>query len=173
MRAWLRARCGEAVPTLVERLLIELDAAAARRWPTPGGELHAYRGRLVFAPAGKAATAKEPVYLDLSRPGLHDVPSWRGAFRVDRVESGGLPVATARLLELRARRPGDRFQAGSGRQPRSLKLQFQAAGVPARQRGGPIVCSGDAIVYVPGLGIDARAVADVGEAQVGLEWLPA
>ena len=30
--------------------------------------------------------------------------------------------------------PGDRFQAGVGRPPRSLKLQFQAAGLPAWQR---------------------------------------
>jgi tRNA(Ile)-lysidine synthase len=81
-------------------------------------------------------------------------------------------VAKARLLELRARRAGDRFQAGAGRPPRSLKLQFQAAAVPARQRAGPIVCSEGALVYVPGLGIDARSLGAPGEAQVALTWLP-
>lgn len=174
LRAWLRARCGEtAPPSLVERLLIELEGAAARHWPAPGGELHAYRGRLVFEPMRQALAPEAAGLVDLSRPGLHEVPSWRGAFRVERVESGGLRAVAARSLELRARRPGDRFQAGAGRPPRSLKLQFQAAGVPARQRGGPVVCSDDAIVYVSGLGIDARALAAPGEVQVALTWLPA
>ncbi len=174
LRAWLRARCGEtAPPSLVERLLSELEGAAARRWPAPGGELHAYRGRLVFEPTRQALAPEAAALVDLSRPGLHEVTSWQGAFRVERVESGGLRAVAARSLELRARRPGDRFQAGAGRPPRSLKLQFQAAGVPARQRGGPVVCSEDAIVYVSGLGIDARALAAPGEVQVALTWVPA
>jgi tRNA(Ile)-lysidine synthase len=40
-------------------------------------------------------------------------------------------------------------------------------------RDGPIVCSDGVTVFVPGLGIDARARAAAGEAQVGLAWLPA
>ena len=52
--------------------------------------------------------------VDLSRPGLHDIPAWRGTFRVEAVEEGGVPVSDAAALELRARAPGDRFQAGPG-----------------------------------------------------------
>ena len=69
-------------------------------------------------------------------------------------------------------RPGERFQAGLGRPPRSLKKQYQAAGVPAWQRSGPLVYSGGVPVFVPGSGIDARA-SRRGEPQVGLAWLPA
>jgi tRNA(Ile)-lysidine synthase len=83
-----------------------------------------------------------------------------------------MPLPVAAQLEMRARRPGDRFQAGPGRPARSLKLQFQAAGVPARQRTGPVLCHRDALVFVAGLGVDARALAPPGEAQVALAWRP-
>ena len=50
--------------------------------------------------------------VDLSHAGRHEIAAWSGAFRVDRVEEGGIAVAAAARLELRARAPGDRFQAG-------------------------------------------------------------
>jgi tRNA(Ile)-lysidine synthase len=98
---------------------------------------------------------------------------WRGAFRVDAVERGGIAAAEAARLVVRARAPGDRFQAGARRPARSLKLQYQARGVAPTDRDGPIVCREDgAIVFVAGLGIDARAVAADGERQVAIAWLP-
>ena len=81
-------------------------------------------------------------------------------------------MRTAMHLELRARAPRDRFQAGAGRPPRSLKLQFQARGIAPGLRDGPIAESDGTVVYVPGLGIDARALAAAGEAQVSIRWLP-
>src|SRR6185295_15896513 len=97
---------------------------------------------------------------------------WGGAIEVRRVASGGIPVAAAARLELRDRRPGDRFQAGVGRPARSLKLQFQAAGLPAWQRGGPLLVREGVLVFVAGLGIDARALASPGEPQLALAWRP-
>jgi tRNA(Ile)-lysidine synthase len=183
LRAWLHERCGRPVPpSLGARLCVELDERAVHRWPAPGGELHSYRGRLSFAPTRAVRSPAPPLpetsppvpamHLDLSRPGRHEVPAWRGSFRVDAVAAGGLAVARAARLELRARRPDDRFQAGAGRPPRSLKLQFQAAAVPSQGRQGPIVCCDGVLVYVPGLGMDARAVALPGEEQVTLTWSP-
>ncbi|HSC62288.1 MAG TPA: tRNA lysidine(34) synthetase TilS [Caldimonas sp.] len=110
--------------------------------------------------------------VDLSCPGRHEVPAWHGSFLVDRVEAGGLSVAKASRLELRARAPGDSFQAGEGRPRRSLKLQFQAKGVAPTLRDGPILCSYGVTAFVPGLGLDARARAAAGEVQVALAWLP-
>ena len=78
----------------------------------------------------------------------------------------------AARLEVRERRPGDRFQAGAGRPPRSLKLQFQAAGLPAWQRQGPVLSRDGVPVFVAGLGLDARALAPPGEPQLALAWLP-
>jgi tRNA(Ile)-lysidine synthase len=76
-------------------------------------------------------------------------------------------------LELKPRSGGERFQAGIGRPPRSLKKQYQAAAVPAWEREGPLVYSGGQLVFVPGLGIDARVIALPGQEQVALRWLPA
>jgi len=42
--------------------------------------------------------------------------------------------------------------------------------VPAWQRAGPIVCHDGVPVFVPGLGIDARARAVEGEPQVRFVW---
>ncbi|HZW76330.1 MAG TPA: TilS substrate C-terminal domain-containing protein, partial [Caldimonas sp.] len=53
-------------------------------------------------------------------------------------------------------------------------LQYQASGIAPHERDGPIVCrENGAVVFVAGLGIDARAVAAEGEAQVAIAWLPA
>ena len=150
-----------------------LASGPQRRWPAGVGELRSYRGRLQSAAAPSASTEKPSLVVDLSRAGRHEIAAWRGAFRVDRVDAGGIPVATAARLELRPRAPGDRFQAGASRPPRSLKLQFQANGVAPALRDGPIVCRDGVTVFVPGLGVDARARAAAGEAQVGLTWLPA
>jgi len=172
---WLRGALAAAPPaTLVERLMNEAaPAGPERRWPAGAGELHSYRGRLRSVAAPPATAAKPCLVVDLSRAGRHEIALWRGAFRVDRVEEGGIPVTAAARLELRPRAPGDRFQAGARRPPRSLKLQFQANGVAPALRDGPIVCRGGTTVFVPGLGVDARALASAGEAQVALTWLPA
>jgi tRNA(Ile)-lysidine synthase len=174
LRRWLALALGAPAPAaLVERLLAQALPTGARRWAVPGGELHSYRGRLAYA-AGSAAASPdaEPVTIDLSRPGLHEVALWHGAFRVEAVARGGVATRTAARLVVRARRPGDRFQAGAARPPRSLKLQFQSAGIAEAARAGLVVCSAERIVFVPGLGVDARAVAAADESQVALTWLP-
>lgn len=171
---WLRIALPEAPPaSLVERLMDEaLASGPQRRWPLPRGELRSYRGRLQSIDAPTAPNEKPSLVVDLSRAGRYEMGGWCGAFRVDSVAAGGLAVAAAARLELRARAAGDRFQAGAHRPPRSLKLQFQANGVAPALRDGPIVCRDGMLVFVPGLGIDARARATTGEPQIALTWLP-
>ncbi|MEO8526557.1 MAG: tRNA lysidine(34) synthetase TilS [Caldimonas sp.] len=181
LRAWLREKSGKApAAKLVERLMKELRGQGAMRWPMPSAELLSYRGRLRYeAEVASGSPSHRPsrtsrrgscTAMDLSSAGVHELAQWGGAFTVERVEAGGIALTMATRLELRARAPGDRFQAGPGRPPRSLKLQYQAAGVPTWQRSGPTACHDGALVYVPGLGIDARALAAPGEAQVSLVW---
>ena len=43
--------------------------------------------------------------------------------------------------------------------------------MPAWQRDGPLVYAGERLLFVPGLGVDARALAADGEAQIAFEWL--
>jgi len=173
--AWLRRELATAAPaSLVDRLLRETGDDDHRRWPIAGGELRSQRGVVRREAAREATIDVAPATIDLSRPGVHAVAPWHGAFRVDAVARGGIAAADAARLVVRARAPGDRFQAGARRPARSLKLQYQARSVSAALRNGPIVCREDgAPVFVAGLGIDARAVAGDGEAQVAIDWLPA
>lgn len=171
LRRWIHAQIGRPAPaSLVERLMTEVGASGAGRWPAPGGELYRYRGELRWQ-RGAAMPPGAPVRLDARQPGVYPMTEWHGALRVDRVAEGGVALAVAADLTLRARAASDRFQAGLARPPRSLKLQFQSAGVSPSERDAPVVCHGDALVFVPGLGIDARALARPGEPQCALRWL--
>jgi tRNA(Ile)-lysidine synthase len=63
----------------------------------------------------------------------------------------------SRLFSVRLRSGGERLQPDPKRPRRTLKNLFQEAGVPphARERL-PLLFCGDELVWVPGLGIDAR-----------------
>ncbi len=174
LRAWLRTTLGAPAPaSLIVRLLDELPAPRAARWPVDGGVLRAYRGRLSFAPAVAAAVdAARETTLSVRRAGRYPLPGWQGALQVRRVDEGGVPMAWLGQLELRPRVGGEQFQAGPGRPPRSLKKQYQAAGIAEPERGGPVVYSGSQLVFVPGLGIDARVVGLPGQPLAALRWVP-
>ncbi len=174
LRAWLRATLGRGAPeTLVQRLLAELAAPGAACWPAPGeGRLERHRGRLRLVAAAAPRAEPPPVWLlGALRPGRHRVGPWGGVLVVRRVRDGGVALERLRDAELRPRRGGERFQLAPGATPRSLKKQFQTLGVPESARGGPLLYAGAALVFVPGLGVDARARAVPGQPQVALQWL--
>lgn len=174
LRAWLREATGRApAAALIERLCTELPTAHGAAWSIDAElRVEAYRGllRVSRARTASAAGAREP-RLAIVRAGSHALPGWGGVLVVTRVRSQGLPAAALADVELRERRGGERFQLGPGRPARSLKKQFQAQDVSAADRDGPLVFGGDgALLFVPGLGIDARAVAAPGEPQFALRW---
>ncbi len=178
LRRWLIEAAGAAPDTLVRRLLAELPHARVGRWPAPSGELRLHRGRLRHAAAAEAAQVAIAVpavlALDLSRCGRHAVPAWGGSFVVRRAADGGVPAALLRGCVLRPRRGGEQFQRTLNTPPRSLKKHFQAAGLAAWERNGPLVYVGDALLFVPGLGIDARHRAGGSKSALrSLHWLPA
>ena len=107
-----------------------------------------------------------------SRAGTYALPGWAGALHVERVREGGVPLAWLAHLELRLRAGSEQFQSGFGRPPRSLKKQFQESGIPAWERSGPLVYSGGQLVFVPGLGLDARIVGLPEQRLARLRWLP-
>lgn len=175
LRAWLRASTGRAAPaSLVARLLLELPHLGPAEWPLGAGRLRRYRGVLRYERplALEAATVERASALSIRRAGLHALPGWGGGLQVERVEEGGVPLAWLAHLELRQRSGGEQFQSGLGRPPRGLKKQFQSASVPEWERDGPLIYSGGQLVYVPGLGLDARVIGLPGQAQVVLQWLP-
>lgn len=175
LRAWLKQRLGmAATSSLVARLMTELRPAGAARWPLPTGELRVYRSvlRHVVADDRARAGAVREQTLTVRRAGDFRLPGWGGCLRVTRSKEAGVPLAWLGHLEVKPRQGAERFQAGLGRPPRSLKKQYQAAGVPEWDRLGPLFYSGGQLVFVPGLGLDARVWALQGQAQVTLEWVP-
>jgi len=172
LRLWLRRQTGSPPPaSLVERLQLELLEARAAQWQLEGYVLHCYRGRLTCRKVLAATVSPErETKLRITRGGRYRLPGWGGELIASRVRNGGIPLAWLGQLELRARAGGEKFQAGFQRPARSLKKQYQAAGVPEWERDGPLVFSGGQLLFVPGLGIDARAVGLPGQAQLSLHW---
>lgn len=178
LRVWLHDRLGRSPPaTLLDRLDTELaKAPAGSRWPLPGAaSLLLHRARLqVRDDAASPSLRSRPscVLLSIAAPGLVDVPAWGGRLQVRAVHRDGVALARLHRCELRVRSGGERFQFTPRSTARSLKKQFQAADVPASARDAPLLwCDGE-LVFVPGLGIDARARAVPGEPQAVLQWLP-
>jgi len=180
LRAWLRLQLGRGAPeTLIERLLAQLPGARHARWPVDGDrELALYRGRLALVEAVAPQGDDHPPdggTLDLSRPGVHELPGWRGAIEVARVASGGVPPALLKACRVVARRGGEQWQAQPRSTPRGLKKQYQAAGIPSSQRDGPLLYAGEQLVFVPGLGLDARVRLHAPGRRITLtlQWRPA
>lgn len=172
LRAWIRQSHDAGAPaSLIARLLDELPMQRSARWPLGDAELRLHRGVLRRETVTMAPNEPE-AHLCIRRAGGYPLPGWAGTLRVERVREGGVPLAWLAQLELRARCGGEQFQAGLGRPPRSLKKQYQDAGVPMWDRNGPLVYSGGQLVFVPGLGLDARVVGLPGQPLVALRWLP-
>ncbi len=164
----------------VERLQTEWLASprSGARWPMDGGELRLYRS-WIFWRAEAADLGSVQVCEGrgswpcvIRRAGRHVLPDGLGVVQVRRVKLGGLPLSILSQAVWRKRQGGEQFQLGPDRPARSLKKQFQQQGVPAWARSGPLLWAGEHLLFVPGLGVDARALAQSGEAGVMLEWLP-
>ncbi len=175
LRAWLKLSSGKAAPaSLVARLMAELRPTGTARWPLDGGELRSYRAVLRWAPiGGSAERSKVAAEVELAVGGVGEfcLPGWGGCLRVMATKEQGVPLAWLGRLAIKPRAGPERFQAGLGRPPRSLKNQYQASAVPAWERDGPLFYSGGQLVFVPGLGLDARVLALPGQPQVSLQWV--
>lgn len=173
LRAWLQAHLGGPAPSsLVQRLMQELPGRVSGQWPAPGGRLRLYRGHLRLHRGEKRERWPLPRPIDLSEPGLHRCADWGGAWRVEAVAQGGVDAQCLRQLTMCARSGGGQFQHHPGGVPRSLKKAWQSAGVDQSGREGPLLFAGQRLLYLPGLGLDARCLAPAGQAQLSVEWLP-
>lgn len=171
---WCRRALGRAVPgTLIARLCAELPERYSGQWPAPGAVLRLYRGRLRTESASAVErSARAPVDIDLSCPGNYSVPTWNGSWRVASCPSGGLAKSDLCHAQLRPRLGGEKLALPPSGAPRSLKKQFQSAGVAAAVRDAPLVWADERLLFVPGLGADARAIAASGVPQCCLQWVP-
>lgn len=168
LRVWLSMHIA-APASLIERLQAEWRSGSTLSWPAPGGELHAWRDGLFWAPA--AASSFAATVIDLSQPGRHPQPAWCGTWLVEPAQEG---VAASRLARLtqRGRTGAEQFQRAPASTPRSLKKAAQEAGLPPWRRGGPLLFDAQQrLVAIAGLGMDARAFAGQDEPRLALRWL--
>ena len=175
LRAWLLVQMGAAAEaTLIERLMHELAGRGSGTWQASHGVFKRYRGWLTFHALVKSAVVSpvRETKLHIARAGTYKLPGWQGNVIATRVKQDGVALAWLGHVELRCRQGAEQFQAGLMRPARSLKKQFQALGVAAWHRDGPLLFSGGQLVFVPGLGIDARVMALPGQRQVALRWEP-
>jgi tRNA(Ile)-lysidine synthase len=174
LRVWIQQLTRQAPPaTLLQRLSAELASASNGRWPLgEHGWLACHRGELIWQSMVVALDRPTDVLLTLAAPGLYPLPAWGGALRVEVVDAQGVVPEQLRSVCLRPRQGGEQFQRAPATPPRSLKKQFQAAGVPAWQRDAPLLWAGEQLLWVSGLGVDARCWAPSGQPQWCLHWLP-
>ena len=175
LRHWLWQRCGRgASDTLLQRLVQELPGEPPASWPAGEHVLHRYRGLLRCVAAGQGVETAQgalPCSVSLSEPGRHRIEGWPGWLVVTPVCARGVSPQRLQRCEVRPRQGGEQFQLAPSGIPRSLKKQYQAEGVPAWRRGGPLLWLGGDLLFAPGLGIDARQWAPGGEVQWALEWV--
>ena len=173
LRAWLAGVLDAPVPqTLVDRLLAETLDDATRRWPVDGGRvLRAWRGALaVVAPALPGVTRVNGA-LSLLRCARYALPGWDGTLEVFATAQRGVAPHRLAQVEARVRAGGEQFQLQPAATARSLKKQYQALGIPAEGRDGPLLFDATgALLFVPALGVDARAWAPAGAPQWGIRW---
>lgn len=169
LRQYLRAK-GFKAPSeakLVEMLKQLASGAPHIKLRHDGATLRTYRGKL---------------FLDAELSSRFSPREWSGEPRLKLPELGGeLRFRKARgrgialehkPLSVRLRAGGERLQPDPRRPRRTLKNLFQEAGVPPWQRERlPLLFRGDDLVWVPGLGIDARFQAARGARGLVPEWL--
>jgi tRNA(Ile)-lysidine synthase len=175
LRDFLRAR-GLRAPSEAKLLemLRQLGSGSSRtRIAHDGKLLRAYRGRVEIGDAAPLPAFEPTAWKGEARlalPALGGVVTFRRA----GARTGGFD---ARLLKrkpfsIRLRSGGERLQPDPKRPRRTLKNLFQEAGVPPHRRERtPLLFCGDELVWVPGLGVDARYQARGTHARVP-RWSP-
>lgn len=180
LRHWF-AQCSQRTmpSSLVARLTEELPRLLAQgrpgHWPAGLWTVSLYKGLLRCEPrrADASVHAVASVSINLSEPGIYPVPQWNGSLHVLPCDQGGVTAAALRQAELRSREGGEGFQLAGNRPVRALRKQYQSEHVPAWERLGPLVYgSSGQLLFVPGLGMDARAWAKPDDVQFVLHWVP-
>lgn len=171
LRAWLAgqglrapsaARLGEMLKQLLGR---------AAQIQHDGKLLRAYRGKAYITAPDAPAVFKARTWNGESKLAL---PELGGELRFRKVHGRGIDsrLLHGKGLQVRLRSGGERLQPDPRRPHRSLKNLFQESGVPPWERERlPLLFCGDELVWVPGLGIDAK-FASRGGAGIDLEWRP-
>ncbi|HXZ93074.1 MAG TPA: tRNA lysidine(34) synthetase TilS [Burkholderiales bacterium] len=137
-----------------------------------GVVLHAYRGKITLE---RPAPPVQFAPIKWSGERRLRLPSPAGELRLRPARGAGIDRARleAGEVHVRQRRGGERLQLDPARPRRTLKNLFQEAGVPPWWRERlPLLCCDGELVWVPGLGIDARYRTAPGAPGLVPEWRP-
>lgn len=172
LRSYLREK-GLKAPSeakLVE-MLKQLTARGARtKIEHDGATLRVYRGKLLAGDGQRAAPFSGLQWRGERRL---PIPALGGELRFRSVRGTGLDVDQLKRgkVVVRLRSGGERLQPHARRPRRTLKNLFQEAGVPPTERDRlPLLYCGDDLVWVPGIGVDARYQASAGTCGLVPEW---
>lgn len=176
VRAWLAAQ-GVQVPSrarLMQVLAQGLGSRADARMKVRLGshEVRRHRGLLLL----RAEQTERRGEATIRWRGESEiaVPAWGGALRFEPTQDEGFDSGWlgAQPLQLRGRGGGERFKPHPLRPSKTLKRLFQDAGIAEFERAAlPLVWRDGRLIFVAGLGADARLVEAGGE-RVRLEWHP-
>jgi tRNA(Ile)-lysidine synthase len=176
LRHWLTSlKRGTPTPQLIERLITELPEKRVGQWPCAAGTLLCHLGLLqvVSTEAIAELPPQHQSLVDLAQPGCYRLGGWSGVLVVSEVLGQGVKPGHLKHVRVKQRTEGLQFQRAPNATLRAVKKEFQVAGVPSWLRKGPVLYSGDQLLFIAGLGVDGR-VQDVTGQQVGrsLEWVP-
>lgn len=155
---------------LVEMLKQLTSGGARTRLEHDGATLRVYRGRLIVGKAAPAAPFSELRWRGEQRV---PIPALGGELRFRSARGAGLDVDQLKRgsFVVRLRSGGERLQPDARQPRRTLKNLFQEAGVPPWERDRlPLLFCGADLVWVPGLGVDARYQASAGARGIVPEW---
>jgi tRNA(Ile)-lysidine synthase len=103
------------------------------------------------------------------------LPELGGTLKLARTTSCGISIARLKnsAVTIRLRQGGERLQPNCRRPRRSLKNLLQEARVaPWLRERLPLIFHGEALVWVPGIGVDCAFQARRGEAALMPVWSP-
>jgi tRNA(Ile)-lysidine synthase len=143
------------------RVAVALDNSVLRRY---AGRLHVVP---VSRPLPRGVVRRWHGELEI------ELPEFDGVLVLRRTRDDGISLARlrAQTVTIRSRQGGERLQPDPGRPRRSLKNLLQEAHVAPWQRDRlPLIYCGNALVWVPEVGVDSAFQARPDEAALRPEW---
>lgn len=172
LRSYLKQK-GLKAPSeakLVEMLKQLTSRGARTKLAHDGAALHVYRGEIRFEKEKPAAQFDGVRWRGERRV---PIPALGGELRFRAARGAGVDAQRLKRGEfvVRLRSGGERLQPDARRPRRTLKNLFQEAGVPPAQRDRlPLLFCGEDLVWVPGIGVDARYQASTSARGIVPEW---
>jgi tRNA(Ile)-lysidine synthase len=177
LRAYLKGK-GLRAPS--EAKLIEMlkqFGSASAAIPHDGVVFRRYREKIFLTKSKTKSELNPPAFKPQAWSGEARLllPALGGELRSRRVQGRGIDGALLKKksFQVRMRAGGERLRTDARRPSRTLKNLFQEAGVPPWERERmPLIFCGKDLVWVPGLGVDAKYLSAGRAPGIVPRWLP-